>query len=142
MSHSRPDRRSERLRREDEHALAKAEEDGYVVRLSPRHRAHALYARRCRERGLPCVCVYRGRRLSDVTLDMPDGRTGWILGEDAQRAVSRVLDQVPCAAQGVGPRRVAACGVSIYQAGDLARRLGEIASRCRPGGAGGEPGPA
>lgn len=119
--------RDSRIARQDQEALDRAQADGFVVRRSLDHNAHIAHAERCRRLGLPCVCVHLKARRADVTLDMPAGSSGWALGEPARLAATRLIRQVPRAAYGVGPCRIAVMGVPAGRAPSLARRLYALA---------------
>jgi hypothetical protein len=132
LSLSDTDQRFRKIQEEDEHALSLAEDHGFVIRRTIQHRAHLAHARRCRERGLPCICVYLRRGVADVTLDMPRGPAGWRLGPAAQDAVKALIRRTACVAYNVGPARVACCRLPVAWAVELARRLHEVAMSARP----------
>jgi hypothetical protein len=132
VSISEIDQRLQKIQEEDEHALSLAESHGFVIRRTIQHRAHLQYARRCRERGVPCICVYLRRGVADITLDMPRGPAGWRLDTAAQDAVRGLIRQTACAAYNVGPARVACCRLPVAWATELAQRLHAIAMAARP----------
>lgn len=135
MATPRVEKQSPAIHRvEDDQALALAEQTGFVVRRTMRHFAHRIYTRRCREQGLPCICVYLRRAVADVTLEMPGSRPGWLLSPEHQRATAELIQRSGCAAYNVGPSRVVACRMPVELATQLAQRLADLVRAGSPAG--------